>query len=92
MKRQQAAEDAIALSMAKVTTGAKLNRLPPGKIFGMTVTEPDTCSKVTVDSTNSAVNSELKSDPQKDHDNTTKNTCSKVSSKTFKVIISLDFL
>ena len=41
LKRQQAAEDAIALCMAKVTTGQKINRLPPGKIFGMTVTEPD---------------------------------------------------
>ncbi|XP_033327422.1 doublesex- and mab-3-related transcription factor A2 [Megalopta genalis] len=40
LKRQQAAEDAIALKMAKVATGQKLNRLPPGKIFGMAVTEP----------------------------------------------------
>ncbi|XP_066601985.1 doublesex- and mab-3-related transcription factor A2-like [Prorops nasuta] len=40
LKRQQAAEDAIALRMAKVATGQKLNRLPPGKIFGMAVTEP----------------------------------------------------
>lgn len=40
LKRQQAAEDAIALKMAKVATGQKLNRLPPGKIFGMSVTEP----------------------------------------------------
>ncbi|XP_015586363.2 doublesex- and mab-3-related transcription factor A2 [Cephus cinctus] len=41
LKRQQAAEDAIALSMAKVATGQKLTRLPPGKIFGMAVTEPN---------------------------------------------------
>lgn len=41
LKRQQAAEDAIALSMAKVATGQKLKRLPPGKIFGMAVTEPN---------------------------------------------------
>ncbi|XP_076168866.1 doublesex- and mab-3-related transcription factor A2 [Ptiloglossa arizonensis] len=40
LKRQQAAEDAIALKMAKVATGQKLSRLPPGKIFGMAVTEP----------------------------------------------------
>ncbi|KAK2588483.1 hypothetical protein KPH14_004466 [Odynerus spinipes] len=40
LKRQQAAEDAIALRMAKVATGEKLSRLPPGKIFGMAVTEP----------------------------------------------------
>lgn len=45
LKRQQAAEDAIALKMAKVATGQKLERLPPGKIFGMSVTEP----KSTVD-------------------------------------------
>ncbi|XP_043481732.1 doublesex- and mab-3-related transcription factor A2-like [Leptopilina heterotoma] len=45
LKRQQAAEDAIALCMAKVTTGQKINRLPPGKIFGMTVTDPDTNKK-----------------------------------------------
>ncbi|XP_014486098.1 PREDICTED: uncharacterized protein LOC106750332 [Dinoponera quadriceps] len=45
LKRQQAAEDAIALKMAKVATGQKLDRLPPGKIFGMSVTEP----KSTVD-------------------------------------------
>lgn len=41
MKRQQAAEDAIALSMAKVTTGEKLERLPQGQIFGMRITEPE---------------------------------------------------
>ncbi|XP_057341550.1 doublesex- and mab-3-related transcription factor A2-like [Microplitis mediator] len=41
LKRQQAAEDAIALSMAKVATGQKLDRLPPGKIFGMAVTDPN---------------------------------------------------
>ncbi|KAI4474972.1 hypothetical protein M0802_015360 [Mischocyttarus mexicanus] len=40
LKRQQAAEDAIALRMAKVATGEKLSRLPAGKIFGMSVTEP----------------------------------------------------
>ncbi|XP_012240803.1 doublesex- and mab-3-related transcription factor A2-like [Bombus vosnesenskii] len=40
LKRQQAAEDAIALKMAKVATGQRFNRLPPGKIFGMAVTEP----------------------------------------------------
>ncbi|XP_076300366.1 doublesex- and mab-3-related transcription factor A2 [Lasioglossum baleicum] len=40
LKRQQAAEDAIALKMAKVATGQKMNRLPPGKIFGMAITEP----------------------------------------------------
>ncbi|XP_063989977.1 doublesex- and mab-3-related transcription factor 3a [Diachasmimorpha longicaudata] len=42
LKRQQAAEDAIALSMAKVATGQRLDHLPPGKIFGMAVTAPNT--------------------------------------------------
>ncbi|XP_033223493.1 uncharacterized protein LOC117177109 isoform X2 [Belonocnema kinseyi] len=41
LKRQQAAEDAIALCMAKVTTGQKINRLPPGKIFGMTISKEE---------------------------------------------------
>ncbi|XP_067207912.1 doublesex- and mab-3-related transcription factor A2-like isoform X2 [Linepithema humile] len=50
LKRQQAAEDAIALKMAKVATGQKLDRLPPGKIFGMSVTEP----KSTVDQSEDA--------------------------------------
>lgn len=50
LKRQQAAEDAIALKMAKVATGHKLSRLPPGKIFGMAVTEP----KSVVDGTKEA--------------------------------------
>lgn len=57
LKRQQAAEDAIALSMAKVATGQKLDRLPPGKIFGMAVTEP-----------NSQISSQVKPAPDDDPD------------------------
>ncbi|KAH0550156.1 doublesex- and mab-3-related transcription factor A2-like [Cotesia glomerata] len=57
LKRQQAAEDAIALSMAKVATGQKLDRLPPGKIFGMAVTEP-----------NSQISSHVKPAPDDDPD------------------------
>ncbi|XP_076756744.1 doublesex- and mab-3-related transcription factor A2 [Xylocopa sonorina] len=49
LKRQQAAEDAIALKMAKVATGQKLDRLPPGKIFGMSVTEPKSVVDVNKD-------------------------------------------
>ncbi|XP_050436429.1 doublesex- and mab-3-related transcription factor A2-like isoform X4 [Adelges cooleyi] len=37
LKRQQAAEDAIALGLASVTTGTKYGCLPQGPIFGMTV-------------------------------------------------------
>ncbi|XP_076630272.1 doublesex- and mab-3-related transcription factor A2 [Colletes latitarsis] len=49
LKRQQAAEDAIALKMAKVATGQKLNRLPPGKIFGMAITEPKPATEANQD-------------------------------------------
>lgn len=58
LKRQQAAEDAIALKMAKVATGQKLDRLPLGKIFGMSVTEP----KSTVDSNDDAILATKKQD------------------------------
>lgn len=40
LKRQQAVEDAIALRLASNETGKSLESLPPGKIFGMKVTEP----------------------------------------------------
>lgn len=40
LKRQQAVEDAIALRLASNETGKPLETLPPGKIFGMKVTEP----------------------------------------------------
>lgn len=40
LKRQQAVEDAIALRLASNETGKSLETLPPGKIFGMKVTEP----------------------------------------------------
>lgn len=39
LKRQQAVEDAIALRLVN-ETGTQLDQLPPGKIYGMTVTEP----------------------------------------------------
>ncbi|XP_055371666.1 doublesex- and mab-3-related transcription factor A2 [Condylostylus longicornis] len=40
LKRQQAVEDAIALRLASNEKGVPLETLPPGKIFGMTVTNP----------------------------------------------------
>jgi hypothetical protein len=40
LKRQQAVEDAIALRLASNETGKQLETLPPGKIYGMKVTEP----------------------------------------------------
>ncbi|CAG2101153.1 unnamed protein product [Medioppia subpectinata] len=41
LKRQQAAEDAIAMGLRAVATGAPVNTyLPPGPIFGIQVTEP----------------------------------------------------
>lgn len=40
LKRQQAVEDAIALRLASNETGKSIDSLPPGKIYGMTITEP----------------------------------------------------
>lgn len=41
MKRQQATEDAIAMGLRAVATGAPVQGyLPPGPIFGLPVTEP----------------------------------------------------
>ncbi|CAG0914099.1 unnamed protein product [Notodromas monacha] len=40
LKRQQAAEDAIAIGLRAVATGASAGYLPPGPIFGMSVTSP----------------------------------------------------
>ena len=40
LKRQQAVEDAIAMRLVSNETGKPLNALPPGKIFGMSITEP----------------------------------------------------
>ncbi|XP_037942649.1 doublesex- and mab-3-related transcription factor A2 [Teleopsis dalmanni] len=40
LKRQQAVEDAIALRLVATKTGKQIDALPPGNIFGLTVTEP----------------------------------------------------
>ncbi|XP_049866255.1 doublesex- and mab-3-related transcription factor dmd-4 [Pectinophora gossypiella] len=40
LKRQQAAEDKIALHLASVESGTALAALPPGRIYGMRVTGP----------------------------------------------------
>ncbi|KAI8428947.1 hypothetical protein MSG28_007558 [Choristoneura fumiferana] len=40
LKRQQAAEDKIALHLASVESGTALDALPPGRIYGMRVTGP----------------------------------------------------
>lgn len=41
LKRQQAAEDAIALHLASAETGTSYEYLPPGRIYGMQVTSPE---------------------------------------------------
>ena len=90
LKRQQAAEDAIALSMAKVTTGQKLSRLPPGKIFGMTVTEPDTVtkSKLSLTSTNEKeLSNESKAGTDDQNVQYTIANAAKIPNKIIKVII-----
>ncbi|XP_037081393.1 doublesex- and mab-3-related transcription factor A2-like [Pollicipes pollicipes] len=40
LKRQQAAEDAIAMGLRAVATGSSCAYLPPGPIFGMNITRP----------------------------------------------------
>ncbi|KAE9523529.1 hypothetical protein AGLY_016081 [Aphis glycines] len=58
LKRQQAAEDAIALGLASVTSGTKYGCLPQGPIFGMTVPtskSPDTKEETARPEENSAV-------------------------------------
>lgn len=40
LKRQQAVEDAIAMRLVSNETGKAIDALPPGKIFGMSITEP----------------------------------------------------
>ncbi|XP_025417588.1 doublesex- and mab-3-related transcription factor A2-like [Sipha flava] len=49
LKRQQAAEDAIALGLASVTSGTKYGCLPQGPIFGITV--PTSKSPVAMEET-----------------------------------------
>ncbi|CAD7084361.1 unnamed protein product [Hermetia illucens] len=61
LKRQQAVEDAIALRLASKETGASLEALPPGKIFGMTVTEP--CNTPPPSSPASSDKESIKSSP-----------------------------
>ncbi|KAJ8977938.1 hypothetical protein NQ317_017406 [Molorchus minor] len=41
LKRQQAAEDAIALHLASAESGTTYEYLPPGRIFGMQITSPE---------------------------------------------------
>ncbi|KAL3268372.1 hypothetical protein HHI36_007488 [Cryptolaemus montrouzieri] len=45
LKRQQAAEDAIALHLASAQSGTKYEYLPPGRIYGMQVTSPEPTSQ-----------------------------------------------
>ncbi|XP_050669005.1 doublesex- and mab-3-related transcription factor dmd-4 [Leptidea sinapis] len=51
LKRQQAAEDKIALHLASVESGAALEALPPGRIYGMRVTGPCQSPDPELDST-----------------------------------------
>ncbi|XP_053673136.1 doublesex- and mab-3-related transcription factor A2 [Anopheles nili] len=71
LKRQQAVEDAIALRLASTETGTQLEALPPGKIYGMTVTEPcpspsPSSSTATVDVTSSTSSDGIGFEPAED--------------------------
>ena len=41
LKRQQAAEDAVALGLRTIATGNELKALPPGPIFGMKIADAE---------------------------------------------------
>lgn len=75
MKRQQAVEDAIALRLASNETGKTMESLPPGKIFGINVTEPKT-EKDLKNSTN------LSDDNNKSPSESTQNGTTTSSSKS----------
>ncbi|KAF2894806.1 hypothetical protein ILUMI_11369 [Ignelater luminosus] len=60
LKRQQAAEDAIALHLASAESGTTYDYLPPGRIFGMQVTSPE--SEPEVDPEKLPVSSEQTAD------------------------------
>lgn len=62
MKRQQAAEDAIALHLASAESGTTYDYLPPGRIYGMQVTcpESDTISNGEMPSTTNPLSAKTK--------------------------------
>ncbi|KAH8384163.1 hypothetical protein KR009_012319 [Drosophila setifemur] len=49
LKRQQAVEDAIAMRLVANKTGRSIDALPPGNIFGLTVTQPSSPSQKNAD-------------------------------------------
>ncbi|XP_015188906.1 PREDICTED: doublesex- and mab-3-related transcription factor A2-like [Polistes dominula] len=86
LKRQQAAEDAIALRMAKVATGEKLSRLPAGKIFGMSVTEPKGISNKEEEGNGRDMSPRKVDSPMED--STKKNSTEEGTTKSLKGIIN----
>ncbi|CAL8071173.1 unnamed protein product [Orchesella dallaii] len=44
LKRQQAAEDAVALGLRTIATGSHMKALPQGPIFGMKISDAETCN------------------------------------------------
>ncbi|XP_022209938.2 doublesex- and mab-3-related transcription factor A2 [Drosophila obscura] len=49
LKRQQAVEDAIAMRLVANKTGRSIDALPPGNIYGLTVTQPSSPQKLKQD-------------------------------------------
>lgn len=80
LKRQQAVEDAIALRLASTEMGTQLEALPPGKIYGMTVTEP--CSSPKLNSSSPMdITSSTSPDATQEQDPIDKSPNGKTSSK-----------
>ncbi|XP_053698073.1 doublesex- and mab-3-related transcription factor dmd-4 [Sabethes cyaneus] len=74
LKRQQAVEDAIALRLASSEMGTQLEMLPPGKIYGMTVTDPCSSPQLESPSTMDITSSSSRSNIQKKSDLVTNET------------------
>ena len=73
-----------------MTTGQKLNRLPQGKIFGMTVTEPDTSAKSKLESSSSPIIKTIFNDGKpKDQKDVDKSATAKLSVKSLKVFLKV---
>lgn len=84
MKRQQAVEDAIALRLASTESGKTMEALPPGKIFGMTVTEPKT-----VDATSTFPENRITDDASKKQEPSSTSKSPLVSQNAIEMLSSL---
>lgn len=67
LKRQQAVEDAIALRLVANKTGRQIDALPPGSIFGLTVTQPAASREAAAAAAATATQSVAANSPKAEH-------------------------